>query len=884
VPPLHAAQKARFRRSNVKLRVPHLSRTILGRLLLYLSLASIPLVALAVYLALDEGRQADAGAIAQERMATQLVSQDLSLIFQLTRNMMQGLIHKGNEEAICAAIKGNLDEFPHLLNLALAEFRPGELESTTVCSVAGAPRVKQALLKEEEAQLTMRLQRPGDVVVTPVRASILTGQPVVVMIALVAQKPDGRRQAVTASINLDWLNKRVNTIQVPAEAGLLVLDRNGVIMARNPPNKAWPVGHMAPQLETTFPERQDFEGEITGDGRDSVKRYYTVRRISGAEGMVVLMKRRSEVIFAASRRHLAAQLITIAAVFFVIFGFAWLSARKHIGQPVARLREAADRVAAGDLKTRAGLDYTGDFGKLAQSFDTMAASIERQDERNRELLHSIRRSERRFREHLENAELLAVMLDENGCITFCNDYLLQTLGYTREELIGRRGIELVAEEDREHSRQSPDSQLQPSVENRILTKDGAKRLIRWNNTFLRTDSGAYVGLCGLGVDITEHRALLEQRLQSDRLESLGRLAAGVAHDFNNLLTVINGYSDLALRGLAPDHALRKSLSEVRRAGEQATALTRQLLTFSRAHVSEAKPFEINAVIRESESMFSQLLGGRIELETRLSPAAGQILADKAQLQQVLMNLMTNSMHAMPAGGTIVIETSVTPHPAGEPGDWVLLSLRDTGVGMDQETLAHIFDPFYTTRKDGKGTGLGLSIVYGIVRQSNGHLKVESQPGIGTTFRIWWQRASAAASPAAAGASRRERETPETILLVEDREEVRNLMAAILGKAGYQVLAAPDAAEAIRIVGARAGEIDLLLTDVVMPGMNGRELAERLSADDPRLKVILMSGFAAEVIKPGAGRSSPFAFLQKPVTADALTAKVREILSSRLVTA
>jgi CheY-like chemotaxis protein len=250
--------------------------------------------------------------------------------------------------------------------------------------------------------------------------------------------------------------------------------------------------------------------------------------------------------------------------------------------------------------------------------------------------------------------------------------------------------------------------------------------------------------------------------------------------------------------------------------------------------------------------------------------------------------MTNSMHAMPNGGTIVVETSLAPPPADEPGDWVVLSLRDTGVGMDEETLAHIFDPFYTTRKDGKGTGLGLSIVYGIVRQTNGHLRVESQPGVGTTFRIWWQQArneqGGRGAAAVEASTRAVQKTPETVLLVEDREEVRNLMTAILGKSGYRILAAADAEEAIETAASHPGEIDLLLTDVVMPGMNGRELAERLVAADPELKVILMSGFAAEVIKPGSTRHAGFAFLQKPVTADALTAKVREILATGLVTA
>ena len=459
----------------MKLSLSNFSHTILGRLLFTFSLATIPLAALAIYLTVDEGHEADASAIAQERMATRLVSEDLGLVFQLTRNTMQGLVRKGNDEGICGAIKGSLDQFPHLLNLALVEYRPGKLEATVICSVAGVPRMKQALLKEEEAQLTLRLNQPGDVVVTPVRTSVLTGQPVALMIALVRRESDGTRLALGASINLNWLNKRVNAVQVPPRAALLVLDQRGTIMARNPANKEWPVGRAAPTFDASLSARGGFEGEVAGNGADDVKRYYTVRRIEGTDGMVVLMKRRSAEVFAASRWHLIVHLVTIGVVFVAMFGLAWLNARKYVGKPLLKLRAGADRVAAGDLKARTRMDYLGDVGGLAESFDAMAMSLERQDEQNRALLQSVRRSERRFREHLEGAQMLALMLDEDGCITFCNDYLLKALGYTKEEIIGRQGLDFVVEEDREQSRQLPDLQLRPIIENRVLTKDGSQR-------------------------------------------------------------------------------------------------------------------------------------------------------------------------------------------------------------------------------------------------------------------------------------------------------------------------------------------------------------------------------------------------------------------------
>jgi CheY-like chemotaxis protein len=334
--------------------------------------------------------------------------------------------------------------------------------------------------------------------------------------------------------------------------------------------------------------------------------------------------------------------------------------------------------------------------------------------------------------------------------------------------------------------------------------------------------------------------------------------------------------------MGPNDPGRRALQEIRKAGEQAAALTRQLLTFSRRQLIEPGPVALNQVILESESMFEQLLGGRIRLVTLLAPGPGHVLADKAQLQQVLINLMSNAMHAMPQGGTIRIETSIAPHPEGQAGDWILLTVSDNGTGMDSETLSHVFEPFFTTRKDGKGTGLGLSIVYGVVKQSNGYLTVESQPGEGTTFRIWWPCVEQAATVSEASVSTPHPAGSETILVVEDRDEVRRLVVSILERCGYCVESASSGEEALDLVDTLHRSVDLLLTDVVMPGMNGRELADRLTAQDPRLKVILMSGYTADVITPENRPESGVAFIQKPLTADVLIAKVRQSLDSRPV--
>jgi two-component system cell cycle sensor histidine kinase/response regulator CckA len=500
---------------------------------------------------------------------------------------------------------------------------------------------------------------------------------------------------------------------------------------------------------------------------------------------------------------------------------------------------------------------------------------------------TLKESERRFRAHMETVQLAAMMIDRSGAITFCNDFFLNLTGWSREELVGHPAMNIIAPEDKSRAGFAfqvlrEQATLPLKAENLIATKSGRKRLMEWNNTPLLDPEGKLAGFCGLGVDITEHRALVEQRQQSERLESVGRLAAGVAHDFNNLLTVINGYSELALRQVEAGTPLGKSLQEIRKAGEQAAALTRQLLTFSRQQLIVPGPIPLNQVIRESERMFEQLLVGRVRLTMSLGPEVGHILGDKAQLQQVLMNLMTNALHAMPDGGVIRIETLLSPHPEARPGEWALLAVTDNGVGMDRETLAHIFEPFFTTRGDEQGTGLGLSIVYGVVRQNNGYLTVESEPGLGTTFRIWWPMAKEHPEIDAGTAALRTSGGSETILVVEDRDEVRELVKAILGRSGYHVLTASGANTAIQYFDEFPESVDLLLTDILMPGMNGRDLATLLTKREPRLKVIFMSGYEAGVLLKGSLADSGIAFLQKPLAADDLINKVREVLDSRSV--
>ncbi len=390
-------------------------------------------------------------------------------------------------------------------------------------------------------------------------------------------------------------------------------------------------------------------------------------------------------------------------------------------------------------------------------------------------------------------------------------------------------------------------------------------------------------------DRAKHRLLEEQFRQAQRMEAIGRLAGGVAHDFNNLLTVIGGYTQLMLARIPPGDALRKDAEEVIKAGERAASLTSQLLVFSRKQILEPKVLNLNAVVSDTKKLLERLIGEDIELVMALDPDVGNVKADRGQIEQVIMNLAVNARDAMPEGGTLTLETGnvvidetyVKLHPGSKVGAHVFLAVSDTGVGMDRDTLAHLFEPFFTTKEQGKGTGLGLSTVYGIIQQSGGSIWVESEPGRGARFRTYLPRVDEPAEPARKIDVRRSAAPAgtETVLLVEDEEAVRRLTRAVLRRNGYNVLVAANAEQALAALEQNRGPIDLLLTDVVLPGMGGTEIARRISQLRPGIKVVYTSGYTDRsfvengVLKPG------LAFIPKPFTPEDLLRKLREVLAS-----
>ncbi|HEV8266253.1 MAG TPA: response regulator [Gemmatimonadales bacterium] len=504
---------------------------------------------------------------------------------------------------------------------------------------------------------------------------------------------------------------------------------------------------------------------------------------------------------------------------------------------------------------------------------------------------ALRTREQRFRALVEHSWDAVALFAPDGTVLYGSPATTRLLGYDLAEFVGRNALDLIHPDDRATLvERLGEAAARPrhrvDVMARVRHKDGSWRYLEGVFTNLLDDPsvGAIVNNYR---DATERRSLEEQVIQAQKMEAVGRLAGGVAHDFNNILTAITGYTDLLLADLPADDPRRADVDEIHRAAQRAAALTQQLLAFSRRQVMQPRVLELNALVGDIEKMLRRLIGEDIALTTVLEPEAGNVRADPNQLQQVLLNLAVNARDAMPGGGRLTIETRsaqldasyASEHRSVAPGRYALLAVSDTGVGMTEATRSRLFEPFFTTKEMGKGTGLGLATVYGIVKQSGGHIWVYSEPDHGTTFKIYLPRVDEPAEPLEmlVAASPERLDGTETILLVEDETAVRAVARLLLERQGYTVLEAPNGPAALALLDAGAVGVDLLLTDVVMPGMSGRALAERVTALWPGVRVIFTSGYTDDAIVRHGVLEPGLDYLQKPYRPDGLLRKVREVL-------
>ncbi len=527
--------------------------------------------------------------------------------------------------------------------------------------------------------------------------------------------------------------------------------------------------------------------------------------------------------------------------------------------------------------------------QLRQAQTELEAKVQRRTSQLQRANEELREAEQVRTAIIRSSPLAIWAVDLNGQVTFWNPAAARIFGWTEEEVIGHP-LPVVPEDLRaeyvEWLERFRRGEAIAGLERERVRKDGRRIQVEIWTAPLRDASGEFNGTIAIDSDVTERKLLEEQFRRSQGLEAVGRLAGGVAHDFNNLLTVINGYCETLIDEATEYPQLIEYAREIQYAGNRAASLTSQLLTFGRRQVTQPRLVDLNDVVRRSIQLVQRVIGEDVEVVTKLDPAACRVMVDPGHIDQVIMNLVVNARDAMANGGRLTIETARTEldehyaerHIGVEPGSYCLLAISDSGAGMTAEVKSRLFEPFFTTKPVGKGTGLGLSIVYGIVKQSRGEIGVYSEPGKGTTFKVYLPVAASVAEAEPARRPAWELRGSETVLVCEDEERIRRLIQTVLERLGYRVLTSGDPREAIRLAQNSELKIDLLLTDVVMPHGNGFDLADEMQKLRPELRVMYMSGYADHHLAGSRILEIGSAFLQKPFAATALAQKVKEVLT------
>jgi PAS domain S-box-containing protein len=560
---------------------------------------------------------------------------------------------------------------------------------------------------------------------------------------------------------------------------------------------------------------------------------------------------------------------------------------RSIGGRLQQMDAAVRALGRGEFHQLVNVGGRDEIGRLARVFNDMSARLS-------DLYETLQRSEAQFRSLIENVSDFIVVLQADGTVRYASPSFEREVG-EGQSVVGQNIVDLTAEEDRlvvqgllatvqTKGTTRGESPTPSEAEFRIRQRAGGTRMLEASATDL-LQHPAVNGIVVNARDVTERRKLEEQLMRAQKMEAIGTLSGGVAHDFNNILTVILGHTEVLLQNSQSSPTMSEHLKSIDEASRRASALTRQLLAFSRKQVLQPRVFNLNSLIVDLDKMLRRMIGEDIELQTVTDPALRTTKADPGQVEQVVMNLVVNARDAMKNGGRITIETAnvtldedyVSGHPGARPGPHVMLAVSDTGEGITAEILPHIFDPFFTTKEVGKGTGLGLSTVYGIVKQSGGNIWVYSQPGRGTTLKIYFPAVDEPASLATEPSPPTTPYGAETVLLVEDEPALRDLIKIALTGRGFTVLDVGNPAEAIALCKNHAAPLHLLLTDVIMPGMDGPELAKQVQKERPGIKVLYMSGYATNfimhdgVVDPGTN------FLEKPFHPSTLLSKVREVL-------
>ena len=855
------------------------------RLLALVAAAALPPVLFSVVQVREADRQArqDVEQIAlqlAQRIATRVddhLSAVDALLITLTRVVRTDRAGEAFNSELLTSVSRDLSKV-RFLNLSVAD------SAGHVIGLSNAPRPGGLLTVADRKYFRDAVASRGIGIGQPMIGRV-TGQ-YSLGIGRAVLAPDGHvRGVVAASTMLAELRALLIPDNLPAEAVVTLLDERGVVLAQTQGGKEW-VGRDIGALSSTPQRPAAREGVSEVTGADSVARlsgFATAERVPWRVFVGIPKYTALRQVQAQKREAIV---LGIASLM-VSLGLAWLLA-KRIAGPVIALTADADAFASGDLSHRSRVKAHGELGQLAETFNRMAAALERRS-------NEVADSERRYRALFDTLPLPMWIYDVQSMrFLAVNQAAVERYGYSREEFLAMTLLDIRPADEAERL-----SGVVPTLRRERLVGSPWRHRTRAGDILdveITSDDlfdGSARTRLVVAIDVTARnrteaalRESQEQLRQSQKMEAVGSLAGGIAHDFNNLLTAILGYCDLALESLPADMSARDDVEEIRRASQRAAELTHQLLAFSRRQMLKPSVFALNTTVVGTEKILRRLIRESIVLELSLAPDSPLVRADPAQVEQAILNLVVNARDAMEPGGRLVLATGESAFTRPQtvasgtlpPGRYATLSVMDTGTGITPEVRERLFEPFFTTKERGHGTGLGLATVYGIAHQSGGGVDVQSVPGEGSTFTVYFPEAldSEAGRTEPRGLETSAR-GEGTILLAEDDDAVRAIARTTLERAGYRVLSASDGASALVLADGHAGPIDLLLTDVIMPGMNGRELAQGMTTRRPGLPVLFVSGYTGNVLADHGLPSADHALLDKPFTPASLTAAVAALL-------
>ncbi len=724
-------------------------------------------------------------------------------------------------------------------------------------------------------------------------------------------KGDGTLSGVLwVGFDLKRFDKMLSLSALPAGTRLSVVEPEGMLVhatgiLESRLYQKMPAAYIAKVFSK---ERQGTFVQRDAEGDEYIHSYHQLRLTDRSEPYLVIdISVPVEQSLASAHLKLLRNSLFIGIAALLAGLVAWFTGEIGIVAPIHKLATAAHRLGEGELTVRCGIkpNQKTDIGRLAWAFDTMGDAVAKREEERLVNEKALREGEERYRQILDNV-LEGVAVIREGGLYFVNPSLSKISGYETRELIGQELLDFVHSDDRDmvvtyHRRRLAKERAPDTFEFRLVHKNGTSRWVSASEVLIAW-KGSPATLLFI-IDLTERKAAendrekLQERLRlSERMEAIGRLAGGIAHDLNNMLTPIIGYTEMATRAISTTDKLRATLDSILDCANRAKDLTKQILAFSRRQVLQLQVLNLNSEITAMGRMLKPLIGENIRLEVKLSEEIWLVRADSSQIHQVIMNLAVNARDAMLSGGairitsrnTVVAESCPDIHKGPPKGEFALVEISDTGCGMDAVTLSKIFEPFFTTKERGKGTGLGLATVYGIIKQHEGFIYVRSSVGHGTTFSIYLPRVQgtipdAEPAPPAPVPMEQHQLTPDelsaTILVVEDEQPVREMTVAVLKQRGYNIISAESGEEALEIVREGQVKLDLLVSDVIMPGINGRELFDALLPSYPNLKVLYVSGYAANIIGEYHTGKTPAMHLQKPFSIDSLIQVVAQSITN-----